>query len=72
MTLAERIIQLRKEKFKSKLELCNRLGISHSQLSNMESGRVTRPSYHMMARMSDVFDVPLESWREYIPVWESE
>lgn len=44
----------------SQKELAERLGISRSHISELESGK-KKPSYDLLEKYSDVFDVPVSN-----------
>jgi transcriptional regulator with XRE-family HTH domain len=44
----------------SQTELCSRLGISNSHLSEIESGK-KQPSIELLRKYSDYFEIPLSS-----------
>ena len=52
-----RITQLREERDWKKTELARRLGISHSQVSRIESGETGTLSSDILIRLAEVFDV---------------
>lgn len=52
-----RITQLREERDWKKTELARRLGISHSQVSRIESGETETLSSDILIRLAEVFDV---------------
>lgn len=57
MEIAKRITNLREERDWKKTELARRLGISHSQVSRIESGETGTLSSDILIRMAEVFDV---------------
>ena len=52
-----RIVALREEHDWKKTELARRLGISHSQVSRIESGETETLSSDILIRLTEVFDV---------------
>ena len=57
MEIGMRITQLREERDWKKTELARRLGISHSQVSRIESGETGTLSSDILIRLAEVFDV---------------
>ena len=57
MDIARRITELREEHDWKKTELARRLGISHSQVSRIESGETGTLSSDILIRLAEVFDV---------------
>ena len=57
MEIGIRITQLREERDWKKTELARRLGISHSQVSRIESGETGTLSSDILIRLAEVFDV---------------
>ena len=57
MEIGMRITKLREEHDWKKTELARRLGISHSQVSRIESGETGTPSSDILIRLAEVFDV---------------
>ena len=57
MDIARRITELREEHDWKKTELARRLGISHSQVSRIESGETETLSSDILIRLAEVFDV---------------
>ena len=57
MEIAKRITNLREERDWKKTELARRLGISHSQVSRIESGETGTLSSDILIRLAEVFDV---------------
>ena len=57
MDIARRITELREEHDWKKTELARRLGISHSQVSRIESGETEAFSSDILIRLAEVFDV---------------
>lgn len=57
MDIARRITGLREEHDWKKTELARRLGISHSQVSRIESGETEAFSSDILIRLAEVFDV---------------
>ena len=57
MKIGMRITQLREEHDWKKTELARRLGISHSQVSRIESGETETLSSDILIRLAEVFDV---------------
>jgi len=57
MGIGTRITQLREERDWKKTELARRLGISHSQVSRIESGETGTLSSDILIRLAEVFDV---------------
>jgi len=57
MKIGMRITQLREERDWKKTELARRLGISHSQVSRIESGETGTLSSDILIRLAEVFDV---------------
>ena len=57
MEIGMRIVALREEHDWKKTELARRLGISHSQVSRIESGETETLSSDILIRLAEVFDV---------------
>lgn len=57
MDIARRITELREEHDWKKTELARQLGISHSQVSRIESGETETLSSDILIRLAEVFDV---------------
>ena len=57
MNIARRITALREERDWKKTELARQLGISHSQVSRIESGETETLSSDILIRLAEVFDV---------------
>lgn len=57
MEIGMRIAALREERDWKKTELARRLGISHSQVSRIESGETRTLSSDILIRLAEVFDV---------------
>ena len=57
MDISRRITELREEHDWKKTELARRLGISHSQVSRIESGETGTLSSDILIRLAEVFDV---------------
>ena len=57
MEIGMRIVALREEHDWKKTELARRLGISHSQVSRIESGETETLSSDILIRLTEVFDV---------------
>ncbi|MGI6168261.1 MAG: helix-turn-helix domain-containing protein [Christensenellales bacterium] len=58
-TLSSRIRALRKENHLTQAQLAKTINVSHSTLSQYESG-ARRPNYHLIASLADVFCVSID------------
>jgi transcriptional regulator with XRE-family HTH domain len=65
-TLAQRLQRLREEKGYSKQKVSRKTNISPTSIRLLETGDVKLPAFHMMVRLSELYEVPLESWVPYI------
>ena len=69
MDIARRITELREEHDWKKTELARRLGISHSQVSRIESGETGTLSSDILIRLAEVFDVSADYLLGLTDVW---
>ena len=60
ITLGELIKSARKEKGLSARKLANLLGISHTEINNMESGIRTKPSIIVLKGLEQYLDIPFK------------
>ena len=60
MNLGETVKKRRKKLKLSRIKLAKLSGVPHQTIDNLESGRVTNPYIDTVAKITQVFDIPLE------------